>query len=155
MRDEILKALQTEYAQLRQLNEEKHEARVRKAIECCPELEKLMGQREEMIYGALQGILRRTQKPVDLSKRMAEMNAKIRQTLVDAGLPEDTLEPVYRCSVCQDRGYTGEPIREMCDCMRKRFHEKIRESIGLKADGTETFESYDESLLSDQILCGR
>ena len=155
MRDEILKALQTEYAQLRQLNEEKHEARVRKAIECCPELEKLMGQREEMIYGALQGILRRTQKPVDLSKRMAEMNAKIRQALVSAGMPEDTLEPVYRCSVCQDKGYTGEPIREMCDCMRKRFHEKIRESIGLKADGTETFENYDENLFSDEKLPGK
>lgn len=154
MRDEILKELQTEYAQLRQQNEDNHLARVREAIECCPELEKLMGQREEMIYGALQGILRKTQKPVDLSKRMAEINAKIRQTLVNAGLPENTLEPVYRCPVCQDKGYTGEPIREMCDCMRKRVHEKIRESIGLKADGKETFENYDESLLSDEILPG-
>ncbi len=155
MRDEILKALQTEYAQLREQNEEDHQARIRDAKAHCPELENLLSGREELIYGALQGILRKTQKPVDLSQRMAEMNAKIRQTLVDAGLPEDMLEPKYRCDICEDKGYTGEPIREMCSCMRKRFHEKIRESIGLKTDGRETFDSYDDSLFSDEKLPGK
>lgn len=154
MRDEILKELQTEYAQLQQKNEEDQQARMNEAIGQCPELEGLLGQREELIYGALQGILQKKQKPIDLSQRMAEMNARIRQTLGNAGLPEDMLEPKYRCSVCQDKGYTGEPIREMCTCMRKRYHEKIRASIGLNGNGRETFENFDENLLSDELIPG-
>lgn len=155
MRDEIVKALQTEYAQMQARNEENQQARIREAIECCPELEGLMRQREELIYGALQGILRKTQKPVDLSLRMAEMNDKIRETLTKAGLSEDMLEPKYHCPVCQDRGYVGDTIREMCACMKKRYHEKIRESIGLGTNGRETFDSYDESILSEVNLPGK
>ena len=155
MRDEIIKALQAEYSQMQAQNEENQQAQIRKAIARCPDLEGLLRQREELIYGALQGILRKTQKPVDLSSRMAEMNAKIRQTLTKAGLSEDMLEPKYHCPVCQDRGYVGETIREMCVCMKKRYHDKIRESIGLGTNGRETFDSYDESILSEENLPGQ
>ena len=70
------------------------------------------------IRAALQG------RAVDaevLQTGMRELNGKIRAELTKAGYPEDYLQPIYRCPICRDTGYVGEPVHELCACMKQRI----------------------------------
>ena len=32
---------------------------------------------------------------------------------------ENYLQPVYRCPLCKDTGYVGEPVHEQCVCLKR------------------------------------
>ena len=106
------------------------------------------------MLGNLRGILAGNTAAADLPEKMAELNADIRTALRDAGLPEDYLAPVYKCPVCRDTGYTGEPVREMCACMKQAYAEKVRGRIGLDGAKAETFKNYDENVIPDGTIDG-
>ena len=80
---------------------------------------------------------------------MAELNENISRMLQDCGLPADYLEPVYRCALCRDTGYTGELIRDPCDCLKKAYQEKLREKIGLGKNAGETFETFNAEIIPE------
>ena len=121
MRKEIMQALQQEYEQQRLKNSQEEMRRRQEVITRCPEIGQYLAERQNLIFGGVRGILNGKAAADDLPARMDVMNKRIADLLRQSGFPADYLDPVYRCKQCRDTGYVGEPIREMCPCLRSAF----------------------------------
>lgn len=155
MRNEILRSLLEEYEQQRRDNALEESRRLAEVEAKCPRIPELMAQRQELIYGGLRNILSGVQSGEDLPQRMEVMNRRVADLLRQNGWPEDYLDPVYRCRACRDTGYTGEPIREMCDCLKGRFYRRLYQAIGLGEDDEQSFETFRFDIFPDTMLEGR
>lgn len=152
MRSEIIRQLQSEYELQRAANTQEEAIRRQTAWQKSPEVAQLCRQREELISGGIRAILAGGRTAGDIPQRMEVLNKSITRELEKCGLPGNYLDPVYRCAICRDTGYVGEPVREMCSCMRSRFYQRLYEGIGLKEAEPQSFETYDDSIFSDQLL---
>ena len=150
MREELIRELEESYARQRAENE-RIERRRREEIRRDPELDALTRERENLIYGSLRGMLEGKQAADNLPERMKLISGRIQKTLEEKGYPGDYLSPVFRCPLCHDTGYTGEVIRERCECFRKAYQEKIRQEMGLDGGREETFERFDSALFSEEV----
>ncbi|MDO4483160.1 MAG: ATP-binding protein [Clostridia bacterium] len=151
MADTILNDLLAEYARQRELDEQENQRREQAAIARCPEIGKLMQQRQQLIFAGVQGILHSGMDFSATEKKMALANDRINALLVQNGFPADWLEPVYRCKTCRDTGYTGEPIREMCPCLKNAYYQKLYQKVGLHEAQEQSFEKFDASVFSDRV----
>ncbi len=154
MREELLRELEAEYARRRAAHEEEEALRRQEVTGKYPALRQLTEEREQMIFGSLRGILSGKAAAENLPERMEEINSRIREGLKENGYPEDYLAPICDCPLCRDTGYTGDTVKEMCSCMRKAYQTKLRAEMGIRDEGRETFENYDESLFSTEKLPG-
>ncbi len=152
MREDLLQELEIEYGQIRAENERMEAERKEKIRKEFPEIRDLTERREELVYGTLRDILHGNADTEGLPEKMEKLSAEIRRELKSAGLPEDYLAPIWRCPVCRDTGYAGEPVREPCECLKKAYREKLRRKIGLNSEGNETFESFDLSVFPEEKL---
>ena len=155
MRSDILRALQAEYEEQRGKNAREEERRLSEVTAKCPELPGLMDARQALIHDGLRGILAGVQASDDLPQRMEVMNRRIAGLLEQHGYAADYLDPVYRCRLCRDTGYAGEPVREMCECMKGRFYTRLYQEIGLGDDGGQSFESFRLEIFPDAPMAGR
>lgn len=154
MRKAIMRELQLEYEQQRMRNEDENRRREQHARMACPEIGRVMQERENMIYAGLRGILEGRAQAEDLPARMDVMNKRIAALLVQSNLPADYLEPVYRCSRCQDTGYVGDTVKDMCECMRGAFYQRLYQRVGLGEKVSQTFENFDLSVFPDKKIEG-
>lgn len=152
MRSDVLRELQAEYEQQRQLDAREEDRRLAEVAGKCPEILELRNARQELIYGGVRGILAGTGGGEDLPQRMEVMNRRIESLLKKHGYAPDYLDPVYRCRQCRDTGYIGETIRDMCDCMRGRFYERLYQEIGLGDDEGQSFETFRLDIFPDEIM---
>ncbi|MBR3430283.1 MAG: ATP-binding protein [Clostridia bacterium] len=152
MREDLLKELETAYEEQRRQNEAVEAARRMEIQLHYPEIESAVQERQELIYGTIHRILEGNAKAEDLSRKMADLNEKIGRLLIKNGKGREYLSPVYKCSVCKDTGYTGDPVKEPCECMRRAYQELLRKKIGLGSDDRERFENYDSKLVPDEIV---
>jgi len=154
MLDDLLQEVERDYEQLR-MNNERQEAlrrdRIRKEQ---PEIEQLVKEREDLILDTVRHIANGVANADGLPEKMEKLSRNIRNKLKENGYPEDYLMPVYHCPVCRDTGRTGEPIREYCECFKKAYQKKLRQKIGLSGIRKETFENFDLSLFTDEIMPG-
>lgn len=150
MREDLINELEAEYAERRAENERIEAARAAEIRDKYPAVQMLKEQRQKLVRNS---IMRLGEGPVStgepLSEKVAELNGKIRAALRDAGFPEDYLAPVYRCQLCRDTGYTGELIKEPCKCLKEAYQKKLSGKIGLAGGLTETFETFDETIIPD------
>ena len=121
MREEILNELLSEYESLRAENEREEMLRREKIRKSFPEIEQKLEDREALVFGTIRKVLSGTAQADNLTRKMSELNRTIGRMLKENGLPENYLEPVYRCTACKDTGYTGEPVREPCDCLKRHI----------------------------------
>lgn len=155
MRNAILRELQAEYEQQRMRNDQENQRRRAEAIQVCPEIGRLMDDRQNMIYSGLRGILEGRVQGDDLPLRMEVINRRIKELLVQNGFASDYLEPVYRCKTCADTGYVGENVKEMCPCLRSAFYARLYQRVGLGEKAEQTFETFDLSVFPDKLLEGQ
>lgn len=155
MHEDLLKELEIEYGQIRAENEREEALRKDRIRREFPEIQTLTERREALVYGTLRDILNGAADTDHLPEKMERLSAEIREKLKENGLPEDYLAPVWRCPQCRDTGYTGDPVREQCTCLRKAYREKLRKKIGLGGSGNETFETFDLSLFPEEKLPDR
>ena len=155
MHEDLLKELESEYEQIRSANEQEEAFRRSRIREQEPEIDRLVRERENLIFGTLRNIVKGSAAADDLTDRMEKLSADIRAGLKAKGYPEDYLAPVYRCPVCRDTGRTGEPVREPCECLKKAYQRKLREKIGLARDRKETFETFDLNVFPDERIPGQ
>ncbi|MCH5287757.1 MAG: ATP-binding protein [Christensenellaceae bacterium] len=155
MRSEILRELLAEYEEQRREDTREEDRRLAEVTAKCPEIPELMRAREGLIYGGMRSILAGTQASDDLPQRMEVMNRRIASLLEQNGWSADYLDPVYRCKVCRDTGYAGEPIRETCPCLKGRFYERLYKAIGLGEDSSQSFDSFRLDIFPDKKLEGR
>ncbi len=154
MREDLLNEVLTEYEAQRVQNEREESERREKIRLEYPEIEKKVREREELVFGTIQKILDREAKAEDLTGKMKELNISIVKMLTECGLPEDYLEPVYRCRKCRDTGFTGDLLREPCECLKKAYQNMLRNQIGLGRNENETFEKFDADLIPDEPVEG-
>ena len=152
MREDLLQELENEYGQIRAKNERTEAERKERIRKEFPEIRALTERREELVYGTLRDILHGCASTESLPEKMEQLSGEIRRALKAAGLPEDYLAPIWRCPVCRDTGYAGEPVREPCECLKKAYREKLRRKIGLTSEETETFEAFDLSVFPEEKL---
>ena len=152
MRNEILQELHAEYEQRQAENQRENERRRREVESACPEIGEVLDARQNMIFGALRGILEGRAAAEDLPKRMEVLNGRVAQLLRQHGFPENYLDPVYRCPRCQDTGYVGDPVKEQCECLRTAFFSRLYQRIGLGENAQQSFENFDLSIFSDAKL---
>lgn len=155
VRNEILRELQAEYEQQRMRDEQENLRRRDQAVAACPEIGRLLEERQNMIFSGLRGILDGNAQPEDLPRRMEVMNRRIASLLAQNGFAQDYLEPVYRCKKCRDTGYVGEPVRDMCDCLRSAFYARLYQRVGLGEKAEQTFERFDLSVFPDKPVEGK
>lgn len=155
MNDGILEEVLSEYAQTRIRNERTELERKAEIHDRYPEITRLTDERENIIHGSLRAVLAGRSIETDLSDRIREITESIRKKLADNGLPEDYLSPVYRCARCRDTGYVGEPIKEMCGCLKAACYEKMRRRLGLGTVKPETFENFDIELFDKDNIEGK
>ena len=152
MRSEILRELLAEYDQQKQLNVREEDRRLAEVTARCPEIAELRSAREEIIHDGIKGMIAGAQTGDDFPQRMAVMNRRITDLLQKNGYAVDYLDPVFRCRQCRDTGYVGEPIREMCDCLKGRFYERLYREIGLGDDGGQSFDTFRLEIFPDKPL---
>ena len=155
MRKEIMQALQQEYEQQRLKNSQEELRRRQEVITRCPEIGQYLAERQNLIFGGVRGILNGKAAADDLPARMDVMNKRIAGLLRQSGFPADYLDPVYHCKQCRDTGYVGEPIREMCPCLRSAFYARLYREVGLGEKAEQSFAAFDPNVFSDQPLPGK
>lgn len=152
MRNQILQELHAEYEQRQQENQRENERRRRHAQTLCPEIGEVLDARQNLIFGALRGILDGKASAENLPQQMDVLNRRLMSLLNRNGLPETYLDPVFKCHVCEDTGYVGEPIREQCECLRTAFFTRLYQRIGLGECAEQSFENFDLSVFSAEKL---
>jgi len=123
-----------------------------------PEIERLISARQKMFLVGIRDAFAKpqnAQNTAEIIKQQTEtINAALKQELVKCGLPEDYLQPVYRCALCKDTGYVGEPIHEQCACLKRLVMNKLYQNEGLQGLERENFASFNEAVFSDEVIEG-
>lgn len=113
----------------------------------------LLQKRQQLFFGGMRRAFAAPAQAKEISdsmrKEMEEINAGLRKALRGCGLPEDYLQPVYRCPICKDTGYVGEPVHEPCVCLKRAVLNKLYENEGLQGLENENFEMFNENLFPD------
>ena len=154
MREDLLNELEAEYADQRARNERTEAERRENIRRNYPDIEAAVEERETLVFGTIRKILDGNASAENLSERMDHINRSIGRMLQEKGLPADYLFPVYRCAKCRDTGYTGDPVREPCECMKNAYQKKLRNRIGLGENERETFENFNDGLIPDEKVNG-
>ncbi len=152
---EALSALEAQRAA--NLMEEKR--RRAEAEEKSPAVRELMAKRQRLFFSGMRGAFASPAKANEISEKMQRemegINAQLRAALTDCGLPGDYLQPVYRCRECRDTGYVGEPVHEMCACLRRAVMNRLYQAEGLQGLERENFSAFDESIFPEEPIEGR
>ncbi len=148
-RAEHIRALLEEYARQRVADEADLQARFEQACALAPDIARLREESAELALGAMRGILaeqtagERAAIAENMKRRGKAINAEIREQLKRAGLPEDQLEPRWRCSVCRDTGYVGEAPARFCDCFETRLRLRQYEDGTMAGLDEQNFDTFD------------
>ena len=152
---EALSALEAQRAA--NLAEEKR--RRAEAEEKSAAVRELLAQRQRLFFSGMRGAFAAPQQAKEIAGRMqAQMesiNASLRAALVQAGFEADYLQPVYRCALCRDTGYVGEPVHEQCICLKRAVMNRLYQSEGLQGLERENFAAFDEGIFPDTPIEGR
>lgn len=152
---EALSALEAQRAA--NLMEEKR--RRQEAEEKSPAVRELIARRQSLFFSGMRGAFAAPAKAKDISQNMQQemerINAELRAALAACGLPSDYLQPVYRCKECRDTGYVGEPVHEMCACLKRAVMNRLYQAEGLQGLERENFSAFDDSIFPDEPIEGR
>lgn len=152
---EALSALENQRAA--NLMEEKR--RRAEAEEKSPAVRALLAERQQLFFAGMRGAFASPDKAQEISQnmesRMQEINRGLRGALLAAGFPQDYLQPIYRCSACRDTGYVGEPVHEMCACLKRAVLARLYQAEGLQGLEKENFAAFDENIFPDDPIEGR
>ena len=124
-----------------------------------PAVGKLLARRQQVFFSGMRSAFAAPAQAKEISagmqKEMASINAELRASLVACGLDEDYLQPVYRCARCRDTGYVGEPVHEMCTCLKRAILNRLYQAEGLQGLERENFAAFDETIFPDTPIEGR
>ena len=154
-RSEHIRALLEEYAAQRARNDADLQARTDAAFEQVPEIARLRAESAALALEAMRSIL--TQQTAEqraaladrMKRRGQAINGEIRRLLKEAGLPEDQLEPRYRCPVCRDTAYVGDAPSRFCDCFEARLRLRQHEDGSMAGVEEQNFERFDAARIPE------
>ena len=157
-RENALREALSELEEQRARNYAEEERRREALAVRAPEAAGLLSERQALLH---EGMQRAFADPAhareiseDMGRRMEEIGAAVREALRAQGLPEDWLQPVYRCPLCQDTGYVGETVREQCSCLKSAVLNRLFREEGLQSLRERNFARFDERVFSAEPLPG-
>lgn len=151
-----IKRLLGEYEQMRANNRREERMREQKARDKSTEIARLLGERRELLTRSMrQAFAGKGTDTQMLTGQIEMMNRDIREALEREGFPQDYLQPIYRCPVCRDTGYVGEPIHELCVCVKQRIMDEQNKNERKGGLGAHSFEQFDLSVSPDEPIPGR
>ncbi len=116
----------------------------------------LLERRQKLLHASVSEAFQNPARAREIAARLGEetekINAGLRRALVACGKPEDYLQPVYRCALCHDTGYVGEPIHEPCACLRRAVMNRIYQDEGLQILARENFATFDERVFPEEKI---
>ncbi|MBQ4089891.1 MAG: ATP-binding protein [Clostridia bacterium] len=152
-RADLIRMIQAEYAQRQVKNRTEADARLREIEVRDPMISQLRARSAQIAMNAL----RQMMGPTDLerSRQIAEAmraegienNRRIRERLVNMGLPEDYLEEKYVCSKCRDTGYTDDIPAKFCECFERELKLRIFEDGTMAGLDEQNFEHFSDELI--------
>ena len=101
MREDLLNELTAEYEEQRARNDREENARRDRIRRDFPDIEKLVLEREGLVFGTIRKILDGNAGAENLTEKMQALNTEIGNMLLEKGLPADYLSPVYKCIKCK------------------------------------------------------
>lgn len=169
-RSEHIRALQEEYARQRAANEQDLNARLAHAVSVEPKIGELRARSANLALDAMRSILTRQSQQerealaADIKRQGQAINATIRGLLKEHGMPEDALEPRYRCAQCRDTGYVGDAPARFCDCFEARLRLRMYEDGSMARTDEQNFERFNadripaengqlEQMISTRKMC--
>ena len=155
MRKTILQELHAEYEQRQQQNQREESFRRMQAEAACPEIGQVLDARQNLIFGALRGILDGKASAEDIPAKMVVLNKRLTSLLRQHGFEETYLDPVCKCPICGDTGYVGDVIRENCECFNQAFYARMYQRMGLAESTAQSFEAFDLNVFSAEKLPGK
>ena len=151
-----IKRLLGEYEKIRTENQREGQRREREIRQGFPTIAVLLDERRDRLTGSIRAALQgRAVDAENLQGEMRGLNGRIRAELAKAGYPEDYLQPIYRCPVCRDTGYVGEPVHELCACMKQRIMDEENRGERKGGLGEHSFEQFNLSAFPDDTIPGR
>lgn len=125
-----------------------HEAALRRA-----EIAKkapLITDLERQIMRLIREIQPQLEKDPDAGKRaVLELRQKALEQLYAAGYTREDLEPQYKCPICKDTGFVGEPIKHYCACFERRLNLLCIEQEDLSLPAGHNFDNFDLSIFPE------
>ena len=158
-RENIMRAALSDLEAQRANNMEVERKRREEACAKSPEIAQLLDIRQKLFYSSMRNAFSSPEKAKQISNamklEMEKINRKLRVILQKSGFPEDFLQPVYRCPLCKDTGYVGEPVHEPCACLKRAVLNKLYQNEGLQGLEYQNFSTFDESIFPDTIIEGK
>lgn len=114
-----MSTIMQEYETIRFRNRQLHNDRVAEVRNAIPRIDAIDEEiRDLTIDNALARLHDETVDEEDMRRRIHALIAEKKDLLVQNGYPEDYLEPIYSCPICQDTGNVNETA---CECMSRRI----------------------------------
>lgn len=158
-RENVMREALSEMENQRAKNLSEEKKRRDEAERRSPAIAELLARRQKLLFSGMQQAFASPEQAARISASMKDqmerMNADIRRELVKSGLSADYLQPVYRCPLCKDTGYVGEPVHEQCVCLKRAVLNRLYDNDGLQGLKTQNFETFDENIFPDVPLEGR
>ncbi len=152
-RENVMREALSDLEAQRARNMDEEQRRKDEACEKSSDIAELLQKRQQLFFGGMRRAFAAPAQAREISdsmrREMEGINAGLRKALRGCGLPEDYLQPVYRCSICKDTGYVGEPVHEPCICLKRAVLNKLYENEGLQGLENENFEMFNENLFPD------
>lgn len=150
MNERILREVESEYQAQRAANRLEEQRRLEEAGEKDPQIKALVAYRQELFQQRMRTAFAAPEQAQEISRELTEqmrsIGERLRVRLRQTGLPEDYLQPVYACALCEDTGYVGAPVARMCTCMRSRVYALRTQTEDLGIQLEECFENWDDSI---------
>ena len=149
MNNQVFAQVMNTLAERRRQNEREEERRRAEVIAKCPEIGQVMDTRREAVMKSVYSAFALPAEE-DLPQKVEAWNARIRQLLVENGYPENYLEPVFQCALCEDTGYVGTGKKQLCTCAKALYAALLEQDGSFKEE--ETIESFDPRRFPETAL---
>ena len=149
MNNQVFAQVMNTLADRRRQNEREEERRREEVISKCPEIGQVMDTRREAVMKSVYSAFALPAEE-DLPQRVEAWNARIRRLLAENGYPEDYLEPVFQCALCEDTGYVGTGKKQLCTCAKALYAALLEQDGSFKEE--ETFETFDPQRFPDTAV---
>ena len=149
MNNQVFAQVMNTLAERRRQNEREEERRRAEVIAKCPEIGQVMDTRREAVMKIVYSAFALPAEE-DLPQKVEAWNARIRQLLVENGYPENYLEPVFQCALCEDTGYVGTGKKQLCTCAKALYAALLEQDGSFKEE--ETFETFDPRRFPETAL---
>ncbi len=87
-------------------------------------------------------------------RAVLELREKALAQLTQAGYTREDLQPKYKCPLCEDTGFVGEPIKRTCSCFERRLNLLCIEQEDLSIPENHNFDNFDLAVFPETAADG-